>query len=311
MQPGPSPAHHAHAIATFHDQVLNRRNFGLMDGLFGPQIAFPPTPGLVATRDQMKAAIAGQLGGLADRQYQIIDVIADNDLVAVRSRAIGTHTAPVYNVPPTGRRFVEQEINFYRFTNGVVTELRAFVDPLQAIMQLTAPPNAPPPPLGLWSDAGPVRESGFRIPPHQAVAYTRTVLGQIARRQLALVDECFAPGFVMHGMPAGQPADREAYKRNYGIMWAAFPDASESIEDIVSNGTRVAVVLRVQGTHTGPFLSLPPSGRRIDLWSSAIYELSQGPAPGTFVFTQCWSVTPTATLMQQIGAFGAAQARGS
>lgn len=308
MQPGSSPAHHAHAIATFHDQALNRRNLAIIDGLFAPQIAFPPTPGLAVPREQMKANIAAQLTGLPDRQYQLLDVIADNDLVAVRTRSVATHTAPVYNVPPTGRRFVEQEINFYRFTNGVVSELRAFVDPLQAIMQLTAPPSQPVQ-LGLWNDPGAPREPGFRIPPHQAASYVRMVFGQISRRQLGLVDECFSPAFVMHGMGPGVPADREAYKQNHAVMWAAFPDMSETIEEIVSNGSRVAVVTRNQGTHTGQFLSFAPTGRRVDLWSASIFELGQGPAPGTFVFTAVWSVAPTGVLLQQIGAFGPAQPR--
>ncbi len=308
MQPGSSPAHHAQAIATFHDQVLNRKDFGLIDGLFAPQIAFPPTPGLVVPREQMKGSIAGQLAGLPDRQYQLIDVIADNDLVAVRTRSIATHTAPVYGVPPTGRRFVEQEINFYRFTNGVVSELRACLDPLQAVMQLTAPPSQPPP-LGLWTDTGPIRESGFRIPPHQAMSYARMVLGQIDRRQLALVDECFSPAFVRHGLGPGVRADREAYKQNSIMMWAAFPDVTTTIEDIVSNGSRVAIVSRSQGTHAGQFLNFAPTGRRIDLWSASIFELGQGPAPGTFVFTALWSVAQTGVLLQQIGAFGAAPAR--
>jgi predicted ester cyclase len=304
MQPGSSPAHHANAIATFHDQALNRRNLAVIDGLFAPQIAFPPTPGLVATRDQVKANIAAQLTGIPDRQYQILDVIADNDLVAVRTRSVATHTAPVYSVPPTGRRFVEQEINFYRFTNGVVSEMRAFLDPLQAIMQLTAPPSQPVQ-LGFWSDPWPPREPAFRIPPHQAAAYARMVLGQIWRQKLALVDECFSPAFVMHGVPPGNPVDREAFKHNRARMWEAFPDLTETLEDIVSNGSRVAIISRAQGTHTGPFLSFPPTGRPINFATASIFELGQGPAPGTFVFTAVWSVSPIGELFKQIGAFGA------
>ncbi len=301
MHPSSSPAQHAHTIATFYEQALNRRNFGLIDGLLAPHVAFPPTSDLVVPRDKVKANIAAQLAGLPDRQYQVIDVIADNDLVAVRTRVKGTHTAVLYNAPPTGRPFVEQEITFYRFTNGLVSEIRAFVDPLPAFAYLTAP-DPTKVPLGLWTEQGPVRESGFRIAPHQAVSYARMVLGQIQRRQLGLVDECFSPAFVIHGLVPGQPANRDTLKQNYAGMWAAFADWSETIEDIVSNGTRVAVVTRTQGTHTGQFAHLAPTRRRIDLWSATIYELGPGPAPGSFVFTATWGVVPAGTLLAQIGA---------
>lgn len=89
-------------------------------------------------------------------------------------------------------------------------------------------------------------------------------------------------------------------------MWAAFPDMVDTIEDIVSNGSRVAIVTRTQGTHAGPFLNFAPTGRRVDIWAASIFELGQGPAPGTFVFTAAWGVAPTGVLLQQIGAFGAA-----
>lgn len=300
MQPSSSPVNHAQTIRTLYDQALNRRNFGLIDGLFAPQIAMPPTE-LVLAREQVKANIVGQLTALGDRQYQVIDLIADGDLVAVRTRSIATHTAPVYNAPPTGRRFVEQEITFYRFTDGLVSSIRAFVDPLPAFAFLTAPDPSKVP-LGLWTDQGPVPESGFRVAPHQAAAYVRMVLGQLQRRQIGLVDECFSPAFVIHGLVPGQAANRDTMKQNYTGMWAAFSDWSETIEEIVSNGSRVAVVTRTQGTHTGPFGGIAPTGRKIDLWSGTIYELGPGPAPGTFVFTASWGVVPAGMLLAQLGA---------
>ena len=57
---------------------------------------------------------------------------------------------------------------------------------------------------------------------------------------------------------------------------AGFPDYSEQIEDIVVQGDKVAVKLRITGTHTGPIFGLPGSGRQVDFRDMTICTLRDG-----------------------------------
>ena len=55
-----------------------------------------------------------------------------------------------------------------------------------------------------------------------------------------------------------------------------FPDYAEEIEDIVVQGDKVAVKLRITGTHQGPMLGIPASGRKVDFRDMTICTLKDG-----------------------------------
>ena len=60
-------------------------------------------------------------------------------------------------------------------------------------------------------------------------------------------------------------------------------------------GDRVAVRLRVTGTHKGEFLGIRPTGKQIDYQSSEIYRFRDG------LIAEEWICSDTLTLLTQIG----------
>jgi predicted ester cyclase len=48
------------------------------------------------------------------------------------------------------------------------------------------------------------------------------------------------------------------------------------LEDIVAEGDRVAYRLTIRGTHRGPFLGVPPTGRRVTVSFFAIVRVEDG-----------------------------------
>jgi predicted ester cyclase len=48
-----------------------------------------------------------------------------------------------------------------------------------------------------------------------------------------------------------------------GPYRAAVPDLRLEVEEVVAEGERVVVLVRVRGTHTGELPGLPPTGRRV------------------------------------------------
>ena len=51
----------------------------------------------------------------------------------------------------------------------------------------------------------------------------------------------------------GWGAGSDSAKAYADAIWAGFPDYRETIEDIVVEGARVCVKLRIKGTHAAPF----------------------------------------------------------
>jgi steroid delta-isomerase-like uncharacterized protein len=92
----------------------------------------------------------------------------------------------------------------------------------------------------------------------------------------AIVDELHDVTFVDHD-PAGRTPDREGFKKGIEELYAAFPDFHGVIEDLVvdSIAGKVAVRWSATGTHRGPFLGFPPTGRLIRFKGIEILRIEQ------------------------------------
>jgi steroid delta-isomerase-like uncharacterized protein len=99
---------------------------------------------------------------------------------------------------------------------------------------------------------------------------------EINRGDLDAASGCVAPDLALNGEQIG----REAYKRRDEAMRAAFPDLRYDIEDLVAEGDTVVARWRMTGTHegalAGPTMSVPPSGKRIDVWGMSLCRIEGG-----------------------------------
>jgi steroid delta-isomerase-like uncharacterized protein len=100
---------------------------------------------------------------------------------------------------------------------------------------------------------------------------------EVAWRQgdaAALAADHAADGVVVS--PTGGVLEgREQIERIYRVWFTAFPDLEFSNEDLIVDGDRIALLLRVSGTHGGDFFGVPPTGRRIEIPAVFIYRLDQ------------------------------------
>lgn len=80
----------------------------------------------------------------------------------------------------------------------------------------------------------------------------------------AVVDEWHAAGFVDHSA-GDRSSGREGFKEGIRQLYAAFSDFYAVIEDLTIDTAagKVAVHWTATGTHTGSFMGLEPTGRRI------------------------------------------------
>ena len=98
-------------------------------------------------------------------------------------------------------------------------------------------------------------------------------------RKLEVADELIAD----HGRNydtslTPQPFGPEQMKATVGMISASFPDHHHEVEDIIAEGDRVVAHVTLTATHGGPFMGIPPTGRRIAVTEIHIYRLTDGKA---------------------------------
>ncbi|MFR9730711.1 ester cyclase [Saccharopolyspora sp. MS10] len=84
------------------------------------------------------------------------------------------------------------------------------------------------------------------------------------RGEVDALDDLLAPGYRRHSTGA-RPQGREEFQRSILATREAFPDLSTSIDEVVEAGDRMAIRWHSTGTHTGTFLDVPATGRRVEV----------------------------------------------
>jgi steroid delta-isomerase-like uncharacterized protein len=114
----------------------------------------------------------------------------------------------------------------------------------------------------------------------------------------ASIDELFPADAVAHGLGDSErdvqgPGE---FKPFVAHIRGALPDTHISIDDIFSDGDRVAVRVTLQGTHTGQGLGVPPTGSQVRIQGIIIVRLVDGR------IREGWNSYDQLGLLRQIGA---------
>ena len=109
-----------------------------------------------------------------------------------------------------------------------------------------------------------------------------------------LVDQLETEGYINHTLI---PAEgREANRQFWHAFFAALPDITASMEDLVIAGDRVVGRFVYRGTHTGELMGIPASGNAVEMRSIDIWRIEDG------VFAEHWDQINALQLLQQMGA---------
>ena len=123
----------------------------------------------------------------------------------------------------------------------------------------------------------------------------------LTTRDPALVDEFFAENFRSHNMPAGFPPGRDGVRRFFAAFAEGLSDLDVSVDVLLAEDELVAVRTTTRGTHSGPLLGIPASGRRIEIDGTDILRVRDGR------IVEHWGLTNTVGALEQVG--GLARAR--
>jgi steroid delta-isomerase-like uncharacterized protein len=81
------------------------------------------------------------------------------------------------------------------------------------------------------------------------------------------------------GSDVGQAEPVKGHKGLQAMLetqWRAFPDLHFIVTNTVVQGSQVASVWQAEGTHQGPIMNIPPTGRRVQVRGVSIIEVKDG-----------------------------------
>ena len=107
--------------------------------------------------------------------------------------------------------------------------------------------------------------------------------------------DLYADDAVLHGYSGVEPGI-ESIRNFYAAFWAAFPDASVTVDNLMGDGNNIACCFAIRGTHKGDYLGIPATGRSVSFTGITILRFADG------CCVERWSQADSITLLQQLGA---------
>ena len=99
---------------------------------------------------------------------------------------------------------------------------------------------------------------------------------------------------------AGFPPTRAGVIQYFQMLLAAFPGLRMVPQDVIASGDKAVARVRVTGTHKGPLMGMPATGRRIEVTLIDIIRFGDDGRA-----REHWGVVDQLAMMQQLGAIPA------
>lgn len=117
------------------------------------------------------------------------------------------------------------------------------------------------------------------------------------RGNLAAADDIFADDYMRHDLRPGDPLPGPAGQKKIAADFrAAFPDLRATVDLMVAEADLVVVRWTTEGTNTGPWGSVPPTGRYASFSGVNIFRIAGGKV------VEIWNHRDDLGVMQQLGA---------
>jgi len=226
-------------------------------------------------------------------------VLVEGDRVAYLGQIAGKQEGELFGFPPTGRRMRVWGVNFFRMEDDKIIERWGQFDVLSMMQQLGL---APGPPVPEAPEEGPVygdprragREDSSNIAANKAV-YERMVNEVVNKGNFDIIPELFHPDYVDHVAPPGSTPGIGGVQEIFTMFRSGFPDVKFNIDQMVGEGDYVATLVHGEGTQTGEFVGIPPSGKHAVWRSVGFFRVEDGK------IREHWGIPDLLGLLIQIG----------
>jgi steroid delta-isomerase-like uncharacterized protein len=128
-------------VMRYIEEVWNRHDLDAIDGLVSSEYV-----NHAASTEEYRHGGARRiwewiLSVFPDHRFDVEDVAADGETVAVRGTMEGTHEGELMGIAPTGKRVAAQQSHWFRVVDGKLAEHWAVRDDLVMLQQLGVMPS--------------------------------------------------------------------------------------------------------------------------------------------------------------------------
>jgi len=125
----------------FNEEAINQQRLDAVDALLADDIVdHIPLPGQGPGRAGIKHALGLFFGAFPDLRLEVVEELAEGELVAQVVRITGTNKGPFMGMPATGKQISVLGADFLRVRDGQVVEHWGFVDQGSMMAQLGLQP---------------------------------------------------------------------------------------------------------------------------------------------------------------------------
>ena len=110
--------------------------------------------------------------------------------------------------------------------------------------------------------------------------------------------ELYADNLTVHGYPPGVEG-KAGVSEFYRSFRSGFSDFELTIEDVLTDGDKVAGRYTIRGTHSGELMGVPGSGNKVELDGQSFFRFENGRV------VERWQAMDAVPLLIQIGAMPA------
>jgi steroid delta-isomerase-like uncharacterized protein len=99
-------------------------------------------PGGIRLRgpEQLRPFLEAYLTAFPDLRHEGVDWVESEDTIAVEIRTTGTHTGQLHTpggaIPPTGKQFLWESVDFIKVEGGKITSWHVYLDQVPFLTQL-------------------------------------------------------------------------------------------------------------------------------------------------------------------------------
>jgi steroid delta-isomerase-like uncharacterized protein len=123
-------------VRRYVEEVWNRHDLDAIEGLVSPGYFNHAAGTAEYRRGGARSAVEWLLSVFPDHRFDVEDVAADGETVAVRGTMEGTHEGELMGIAPTGKRVNAQQSHWFRVVDGKLAEHWAVRDDLVMLQQL-------------------------------------------------------------------------------------------------------------------------------------------------------------------------------
>jgi steroid delta-isomerase-like uncharacterized protein len=110
-----------------------------------------------------------------------------------------------------------------------------------------------------------------------------------------LFDEAVAPDCVDHDPAPGQGPGPQGYRTFFTEMRTAFPDFKADLAALVADEESIAFAYTLSGTHKGPLMGIPATGKKISIRGVQFSKFRDGK------MVERWGSSDQLGMLQQLG----------